>query len=274
MSKIKLIVTDIDGTILKNNFKFNKEVKDCIKALCQNDIRVVLATGRMHSATVHIAKELGLETPIISYQGGLIRHNGETLYERNLDELKAKEIICWAKKNNVHINLYMDDKLHVEQDSETIRRYTDERMATFIAKPFDELVLGKINKMLIINFEDQNKVTMWKEYLETKYQDIYFVKSMPYFCEICHPEATKAHAVDFLKDYWGLKREEILTIGDQDNDIELLNAGGIKVAMGNATENLKAVANYVTDTVNNNGFVKAVEKFTGINLGDSDEARV
>lgn len=274
MSKIKLIVTDIDGTILKHNFEFNQQVKDCIRALSQNGIKVVLATGRMHSATVHIAKELGLETPIISYQGGLIKHEGETLYERNLDEFRAKEIICWAKKNDVHINLYMDDKLHVETDSETIRRYTDERMATFIAKPFDELVLEKINKMLVINFEDQNKVTMWKEYLETKYPDVHFVKSMPYFCEICHPEATKAHAVNFLKDYWGLDTEEILTIGDQDNDIDLLRAGGIKVAMGNATENLKAVADYITDTVNNNGFVKAVTKYTGITIGDCDEARI
>lgn len=59
----------------------------------------------------------------------------------------------------------------------------------------------------------------------------------------------------------GIKKEEILTIGDQNNDIELLKAGGVAVAMGNATDELKAYANYITDTVENDGFVKAVEKF-------------
>ena len=60
---------------------------------------------------------------------------------------------------------------------------------------------------------------------------------------------------------WGIKKEEILTIGDQDNDIELLKAGGTAVAMGNATEELKKYADYITDTVENDGFVKAMDKF-------------
>lgn len=258
---IKLIATDIDGTILKYNFQFNQEVKDCIKKLTKDGIKVVLVTGRMHSATDYVAQELGLDTPIVSYQGGLVRAGEKTLYERHIDPKLAKDIIKWAKKNDVHLNLYMDDKLYVEHDDEIIRRYTGERSAGFAVKSFDELKLEKINKLLVIDFEDENKVTMWKEYLETKYEELYFVKSMPYFCEVCHPEATKYHAVKCLKEYWGLKTEEILTIGDQNNDIDLLKAGGIKIAMGNATEELKAVADYITDTVNNNGFVKAIEEF-------------
>lgn len=261
MAKIKLIATDIDGTILKHNFEFNQEVKDCIKKLTNDGVKVVLVTGRMHTATDYIAQELGLETPIVSYQGGLIKHNDEILYERNLNPDRAREIIKWAGKNDIHLNLYMNDQLYVEKDNEIIRRYTGERLAGFTVKSFEELELGRINKMLAINFEDENKVNMWKEYLSTKYDDIVAVKSMPYFCEICHPEATKFCAVDFLRQHWGLEREEVMAIGDQNNDIELLNAGGIKVAMGNATEELKAVANYVTDTVKNNGFVKAVEHF-------------
>ena len=64
-----------------------------------------------------------------------------------------------------------------------------------------------------------------------------------------------------MQKYWNLKDDEILTIGDQNNDITLLEAGGIKIAMGNATEKLKNIADYVTDTVYNDGFVSAVEKF-------------
>lgn len=263
---IKLIATDIDGTILKHNFEFNQEVKDCIKKLTGDGIKVVLVTGRMHASTDYIAEELGLDTPIVSYQGGLVMHQGKILYEKNLDPKIAKEIIKWAKKNNVHLNVYMNDQLYVEKDDATIRRYTGERSAGFIVKSFDELELHRIDKLLAINFEDENKVTMWKSYLETKYTDIHVVKSMPYFCEICHPLAKKSDAVNFLREYWGLKKEEIMAIGDQNNDIELLKAGGIGVAMGNATDELKAVADYVTDTVNNNGFVKAVEQFVYNNI--------
>lgn len=258
---IKLIATDIDGTILKHNFEFNQEVKDCIKKLTSEGIKVVLVTGRMHSATDYIAEELGLETPIVSYQGGLIKHKNKTLYEKHLDPHRAREIINWAKKNAIHLNLYMDDRLYVEKDDAIIRRYTGERQAGFLVKSFDEIELGNINKMLAIDFDDENKVTMWRDYLKTKYEDIHVVKSMPYFCEICHPQAQKSCAVEFLQEYWELDKKEIMTIGDQDNDIELLKAGGIKVAMGNATENLKQVADFITDTVGNNGFVKAVERF-------------
>lgn len=261
MSKIKLIATDIDGTILKYNFEFNQEVKDCISKLTKDGVKVVLVTGRMHTATDYIAEELGLDTPIVSYQGGLIKHKNETLYEKHLNPETAKEIIKWGKKNNVHLNLYMDDELYVEEDDAIVRRYTGERAAGYKVKSFEKLKLKKINKMLAIDFEDENKVTMWKDYLATKYPELHIVKSTPFFCEVCHGEATKECAVKFLQEYWELETEEIMTIGDQNNDIALLQAGGLKIAMGNATEELKAVADYVTGTVNHNGFVTAVEQF-------------
>jgi len=258
---IKLIATDIDGTILKHNYEFSQKVKDCICKLMQDGIKVVLVTGRMYSATHHITKELGLDTPVITYQGGLVKYNEETLYERHLDSECAKEILKWAKENDIHVNLYLNDELYVEKDSPTIRRYIKQGISKFKIKSFDKVKLEKINKMLLIDFEDENKVTMWKEYLAVKYPDLAIVKSTPHFCEIGHSESTKGHALKFLYNHWNIKKEEVLAIGDQNNDIELLSAGGVKVAMGNATEELKAVADYVTDTINNDGFVKAVERF-------------
>lgn len=261
MNKIKLIATDIDGTILKDNFEFNQEVKTCIKNLTLNGIKVILVTGRMHVATQFIADELGLDTPVVCYQGGLIKHKNEILYEKNLSPKISREIINWAKANKIHLNLYMNDKLYVEKDNEVIRRYATERETDFIVKSFDEINLDRINKMLAIDFDNAKLVSDWENQLKEKYDNLHIVKSTPYFCEICHIDAKKSSAVNFLKEYYGLKKEEILTIGDQNNDIELLSAGGIKVAMGNATDELKEVADYITETVNNNGFVKAVEKF-------------
>ncbi|MEE3350636.1 MAG: Cof-type HAD-IIB family hydrolase [Candidatus Gastranaerophilaceae bacterium] len=259
---IKMVATDIDGTILNWDFEFSPEVIECVKKLTKNGIKVVLVTGRMHRAALKLAQKLELETPIVSYQGGLIKEqSGKTLYEKTMDVNRAKEVIKWAKENNVHINLYMDDVLYVENDNIAVKRYTGERYIPYEVCNFDGLEIKNVNKILAIDFDDAEKVTGWVNYLRQKMPELYIVKSTPYFCEISNPEAKKSCAVEFLSNYYGIKKEEILTIGDQNNDIELLKSGGVAVAMGNATDELKKYADFVTDTIDNNGFVKAVEKF-------------
>lgn len=259
---IKMVATDIDGTILGENFEFSPAVKDCVKSLTANGVKVVLVTGRMHLSALKLAKKLGLKTPIVSYQGGLIKEqNGNTLYQKNLDSKRAKEVIKWAKENNVHINLYLDDVLYVENDDIAVRRYTGERYIPYEVCNFDDLEIKNVNKILAIDFDSAERVSGWVEILSKKMPELYIVKSTPYFCEVSNPEAKKSCAVEFLQNYWGLKKEEILCIGDQNNDIELLKAGGVAVAMGNGTEQLKQVADFVTDTIDNDGFVKAIKKF-------------
>ena len=264
---IKMVATDIDGTILKWSFQFSPEVKKCIKELDESGIKVVLVTGRMHSSTTPVARELGLHTPIVSYQGGLIKdESGKTLYQKDLKPDYAKKIIKWARKNNVHLNLYLDDKLYVEHDNEIVKEYTDGRFIDYTVCSFDDLNIENVNKLLAIDLKDADKVTGWVEELSREFPDLYIVKSTPFFCEIGSKDAKKSSGVKFLADMWGIKQEEILTIGDQNNDIELLKAGGIKVAMGNATEELKSYADYITDTVENDGFVKAIEKFVKLGV--------
>lgn len=261
---IKMVATDIDGTILGESFKFTPAVIQCVKKLTDSGIKVVLVTGRMHLAAQKLANILGIDTPIVSYQGGMIKEqgeNGKLLYQKNLPNDRAREIIQWTKENNVHINLYMDDILYVENDNIAIKRYTGERFIPYKVCNFDELEIKNVNKILAIDFNDAQRVSGWVETLRQKMPELYVVKSTPYFCEITNNEAKKSCAVEFLSNYWGINKNEILTIGDQNNDIELLKAGGISVAMGNGTEELKACADYVTDTIDNNGFVKAIEKY-------------
>lgn len=259
---IKMIATDIDGTILKWGLDFSPEMKQCVKKLKNAGVKVVLVTGRMHCATLPISKELGLDTPIISYQGGLIKDlNNKTLYQSNLNSDYAKEIIKWARENDIHLNLYIDDKLYVEKDNDIVKSYTDGKFIDYTVCSFDDLEIKDVNKLLAIDMKNPDRVTGWVEILKAKYPDLYIVKSTPYFCEIGSSEAKKSLGVKFLCDMWGIKREEVLAIGDQNNDIDLVEAGGIGVAMGNGTPELKKSADYITDTVDNDGFVKAVEKF-------------
>ena len=259
---IKLIVTDIDGTILPYDGIFRQGVLDCIRELDEKGVKVVLATGRMHSSTTPIAKKLGLSTPIISYQGGLIKDcDGKTLYQSNLDKDVAKEIIVWARENDIHLNLYIDDKLYVEKDDDIIKFYIKGKFVDYTVCSFDDLEIDNVNKLLAIDIKNPQKVTKWENILKKKYPQLYIVKSTPYFCEIGSRGAKKSKGVEFLRNYWGLKEEEVMTIGDQDNDIDLVQCGGVGVSMGNGTDSLKKCADYITDNVDNDGFVKAVEKF-------------
>lgn len=260
---IKLVATDIDGTILIPEGDFTQEVKDCINRLCENGIKVVLVTGRMNAAATRIAKDLGLNTPVVSYQGGLVVENGKTLYERYLTEEQTERILDWAGVNgeNIHINLYNDDILYSETDCYEVQRYCNNLHTEHTIKPFCEIKKDKINKLLAIDYSNPERITRYEKELQDIFPDLYIVKSTPYFLEFSNPEASKKCAVAFLQSYWGLKKEEILTIGDQNNDIALLQAGGLKIAMGNATDELKEIADYVTESVYEDGFVSAMEKF-------------
>ena len=258
---IKLVATDIDGTILIPEGKFKESVKVCIRRLQEKGVKVVLVTGRMNKAAEIIRKELGLKTPVVSYQGGLVQYDGNILYERYLSEEQAQKIIKWANEEKIHLNLYNNDTLYSEQDNYEIQRYSSIQHVDYIVKPFSEIKKDKVNKILAIDYNNAEKIDRLEKELPKLFPELYIVKSTPYFLEFSNPEASKYCAVKFLQKYWGFKDDEILTIGDQNNDIALLEAGGIRVAMGNATNELKSVADYITDTVYNDGFISAMEKY-------------
>ena len=258
---IRLIATDIDGTILIPEKQFTKGVKDCIKSLQDCGIKVVLVTGRMNAAAELVARELGLSTPVISYQGGLIKENGKTLYERYLTGTESEKIIEWAHSEKIHINLYNNDILYSENNNYEIQRYCNRQHVNYKVKLFSRIKKDKVNKILAIDYSDAERINKFEKELPKVFPELYIVKSTPYFLEFSNPEASKFCAVSFLQNHWGISKEETLTIGDQNNDIALLEAGGVKIAMGNATDSLKSMADYVTDTVENDGFVKAIKKF-------------
>lgn len=261
---IKLIATDIDGTIIIPEKTFTEEVKNCIRKLDENGIKVVLVTGRMHAAASLIAKDLGLDTPVISYQGGLVKDGEKTLYEKYLTEEQANKIIEWGKAENIHLNLYNDDILFSENDCYEVQRYCQNLHTKYTKKSFNDVKKDRVNKMLAIDYKSPERLTKLEKELPQIFPELYIVRSTPYFIEFSNKEASKYCAVKFLQKYWNISQEETLTIGDHNNDLALLQAGGIKIAMGNATEELKEAADYITDSVFNNGFVKAIEKFCNI----------
>lgn len=259
---IKMVVTDIDGTIYTPEKGITPEVKACIQNLDKNGILFAIATGRTYSSAKHVADMLGVKCPLICYQGGLVNsYEGEILNVKYLNADIAREIVADMRQRGIHLNVYVEDTLYVEDDDEYIKDYIgDKGIDYFKVDSFDELDFSKLNKLLAINYDCQFIDDLIEE-LQKKYPQIYVVKSAQYFCEIANKEATKGNAIKFLAERNGLSISEVLAAGDQNNDIEMVETAGVGVAMGNGTPQIKAKADYITDTVENDGFVKAIDKF-------------
>ena len=259
---IKMVVTDIDGTIYSPETGITDNVKVCINKLVQNNIMVIIATGRTYSSAKTVADKLGIKYPLICYQGGLVNsYDGEILDVKYLDMAPAKEIIDDFRKRNIHLNVYVEDKLYVEDDNQYIKDYIgDKGIDYWKVNSFNELDFTKLNKLLAINYDTEFIDKLINE-LSNKYPQLYVVKSAKYFCEIANKQATKGNAIKFLANKYNFKLNEVMAIGDQNNDIEMVETAGIGVAMGNGTEQIKQKADYITDTIENDGFVKAINKY-------------
>ena len=259
---IKLVVTDIDGTIYTPTQGITEEVKHCIQNLTQKGVHVAIATGRTYGSAKCVADNIGIECPLICYQGGLVQtYNGDIIDVKYLDPKIAREIIEDFRKRKIHLNVYIEDKLYVEEDDDYIKDYIgDKGIDYYKVDSFDELDFSKLNKMLAIKY-DSKFIDELIDELQKKYPQIYVVKSFAYFCEIANKEATKGNAIKILADLYGITTDEVLAIGDNNNDIEMVETAGVGVAMGNGTEEIKKRADFVTDNVEHNGFVKAIDKF-------------
>jgi len=262
---IKLIALDIDGTIMDKRFQISDRVKKTILRAINSGIYVVIATGRMYSATVPIAAGLGIVTPLITYQGSMVKEfyeKDDILLHYDVSPDLSKKILDELRKFDVQINLYLDDELFIEDESAILAEYAAKRNIIYHKiNSFDNILDLKPTKILAM-IKDAEKATEVKDYLKDKYSDtLYITKSTPFYVEIVNKEASKGKAIRFLANKWCIDRSEIMAVGDQDNDIEMLEVAGFPVAMGNSTEGLKNIAKYVTDTVDNDGAALAIEKY-------------
>ena len=263
---IKMVVTDIDGTILKKDFTISNNVINVIKELTKKDIKVVLATGRMYCAAIKIAKILDINTPLVCYQGALIKNSCndfKTLYVDPVQPNLAAQIIKVLKNKNIHTNLYLNDELFCENDNEIIKDYTNKRLIPYsvVDNLLDLNLNNQVNKILAIDYDTKLIENLTNE-LQKQYKDLlYIVRSTKNFCEISSKNSNKGKAVKFLSNLFDIKKEEILAIGDEDNDIDLLKSANIKIAMGNASQKLQENADFITKSIDEDRFVCPIKKY-------------
>jgi hypothetical protein len=250
---------------MDKNFNISAQVKKTIQKAIDKGIYVLIGTGRMYSATVPIAKHLGLKTPLIVYQGSLIREfyrSDEILMHHTLPSEVSLRVISDLRQYGVQINVYLDDNLYVESESAILEQYASKRnVPLYKVTNFD--TIGKFEPTKILGLDyDTDLIDKVRNELKEKYKGlINITKSTPNFCEFVNNKCSKANSILYLAKKWGIGQSQIMAIGDQENDREMLEIAEIGVAMGNGDEKLQEIADYVTNTVDNNGAALAIEKF-------------
>ncbi|NLO89215.1 MAG: HAD family phosphatase [Clostridia bacterium] len=261
---IKLIAVDLDGTLLDNDGKISPRVKDAVAKVREKGVEVTLATGRTFLSAKPFAAELGINLPLITYMGALVRYSDSdrVLYERCVPSDLAQEVIKVAEERGYPINFYLDDCVLVKELTPENVEYS--RKYNVVVKEVGDL--SKVShispiKLLIINEDEEEMNEFERKCRETFGKYLHITKSMPEFLEFSHPEATKEKGLEAVAEHLGLKREEIMAIGDSNNDLEMLQYAGFSVVMGNAREEIKKYADYVTTSNEDDGVAEALEKF-------------
>lgn len=289
----KLLVLDMDGTLLNEHQKISDLTKEAVKRIATTDIKVVIATGRTKQGIDPYIKELGLETSdnySIVCSGALVTTNtDEALWRSSLSYEDFMEIYHLKEKHNLDINVYTDDSILIEKDnyySEFDAVANNLPLVTVDFNTMDQTM--PLLKTMLINEDlsmakDFNKifpsmdVTMPEIEAKEGYNrrlfysfDIFsddFMRRFnisrvtPYNIEISNKNANKRAGVEFLANMLDIKQEEIICIGDSGNDRQMIKYAGLGVAMGNAFPEIKEIADVVTKDNNNDGVAHIISTY-------------
>ena len=263
----KLIALDMDGTLLNSSKEISERTKLAIKEARKKGVYVVLASGRPLEGLLKSLNELDLTTEndyVLSYNGCLVQNvkTREVISDLTLRGADLNDLYSLSKKVGVNIHSFSKDRgLITPKHSKYTQVEADINDIDINIVPHDNIDPDEIIvKVMMIDepeILDEGMSKLPKELWE-KYS---VAKSTPYFLEFFNKESNKGLALDRLAKHLGIKKEEIITMGDAMNDFPMIEYAGMGIAMGNAVPEIKEIANYITDTNDNDGVAKAIEKF-------------
>ena len=276
MSRIKLIMSDIDGTILDKNHQLDSYLIELMPLLKQCNIPFVLASARSPLGIAPISKELGItDCPIACYNGALISLGDKILSQHSIDKSELLLLHDFLKKEfpTVSINVYSGKDWLVNTIDEWVEieaQITGESPKVTSLADFLQEEKNLIHKLLLI--DNAATIQKLKETLATMdFPQTDFYLSKDNYLEVTHNQVSKKQALLELANYYQLSLSEIMTIGDNYNDIPMIETAGLGVAMGNAPTEVKTCANTVTDSNDQNGVSKAIKLYV---LSESSQLNI
>lgn len=267
---IQLLVLDIDGTIAGESNQIRETVLQAIRRAKAKGIQVAIATGRMYSSALRFHLEIDSNLPLIAYQGAWIQDPATakiyqhlplscTLAEQLLDYFETEPL-----RSLLSVHFYINDQLYVREITPETKLYAQRSGIMPLAVGDLRTTLTTEPTKLLALCEDTAIIDQLLGSLRQKYTpaELYLTKSVATFFEATNPNANKGEAVRYLaEDILGLSAQNVMAIGDNFNDLEMLQYAGLGVAMGNAPADVQAIANWVAPNVENDGAAAAIEAF-------------
>jgi Cof subfamily protein (haloacid dehalogenase superfamily) len=270
-SRIALLLADVDGTLVTEDKVLTERARLAVAALKERGIAFAITSGRPPRGMQMLIEPLALSTPMAGFNGGVFTRPDLSVIEtRKLSAEAARQTIDLIDECGLDAWLYTDTdwQIHTEDAPHVAREAWTVKFPPTVVRQYSAADLDRAVKIVGVS-DDFAAVAKCEANLSSVLGDQASAKrSQPYYLDVTHPNANKGAVVDDLVQLLGIERGEIATIGDMPTDVLMFQRSGFSIAMGNASDDVKARASAVTDSYDDEGFAKAVEKY----LLDGDRA--
>lgn len=275
--KYKLLVLDVDGTLVNSKKELSLQTVATLLKIQHMGVRLVLASGRSPYGLLHLAEKLEMKKWggfLLPYNGAQIIDlaNDSLLFDKRIDPQMCPYLERKAKKSGFSIFTYHQDQLittdphnpHIQQEAKLngMNVVAVDHFAEAVDFAPCKCVLVSDNEAELVNLKDQ-----WRKRLAGTV-DVY--RSESFYLEVVPVSVDKGNTLGFLIDKLGLTSEDVMAIGDGRRDFSMIQLSGLGIAMGNALESIKACADHITDSNDNDGVAKAIQRFLLADIRVSD----
>lgn len=265
---IRLAAFDLDGTLMGADQIVSPRVRQAIAEAQRREIVVTLATGRMFAATRAFAEDLGITAPLICYQGGWVQAltDDEPQHRISLSQEIAQKTLALAQDQGWHTVLYADGHVYLREklyDPSFYERLLGADIT--VGRPWMEILAAHMPDKVLFIAESEAIPEMaqtLKHYFEGAAE---IVRSHEKFIEVVPLGANKGAALAWLALHLRIPQSAVMAVGDQENDLSMVAWAGVGVAMGNATPQVQAAADWIAPPLSQDGAAAALERF---GLGD------
>ena len=263
MKKISLVVADVDGTLVTEDKVLTPRARDAVRALHAAGIAFAITSGRPPRGMAMLIEPLALETPIAGFNGGIFVKPEMTVIEEHvLPAASARGAVELILRHGMDVWVYSGQAWLVRdpQAAHVAREQWTVKFPPTVVPDFGP-ALERASKIVGISDDQELVARCEKDARDALGGAASAARSQPYYLDVTHPAANKGTVIATLSRLLSVASDEIATIGDMPNDVLMFARSGRSIAMGNASAEVQAQADFVTESYNAEGFAKAMERF-------------
>ncbi|MGM0140166.1 hypothetical protein IGI65_002645 [Enterococcus sp. DIV0755b] len=262
MVAVKVVVSDVDGTILNSHHQISQRLKEAIRKIAEKNIPFVLASARSPEGMKQISQKLAVtNSPLAAFNGALVIRQDQIIYSQPVEKEDVKKILAALKVQfpTIAVNLYSANEWYVDRMNQYVKLESEITQITPIVKDLDLLIDTRpVHKLLLIGAVAE--ITAAKDFLAQEVTTSALYLSKDNYLEVTHRTVSKESALQAIAQYYNITTKEIMTFGDNYNDIPMLVAAGVGVAMNNAPLEVKKVADRITKSNDEDGVAHILEE--------------